>query len=264
MPVSELESELCTAGSGAPLPTELPLAHLTAARWLQSIVDAGYLRPHMCKIFSQELLYFSYGGVFYRTSKLQTEKVTELPVAMVFEPPVMDLCSTLFPFDSGAMAQKLFGAYWHEQMKPFQERYAVRNNLSGAAQLLVQTLFLTNENYIRGDPADVSGPLPSALDLLHNFLKQDLSGLRSAPSGIDHRQRSIELLSTVAVSIAKHLVWIGLPHTKIAQTIAALRKLTRTIPQVYTYHYTRNFNPDEYAGRLQEAAEKELIGRYLR
>src|ERR1017187_9469822 len=114
MPPSELELALGSVTPGDPLPLELPIAHLTAARWLRGILGAGHIAPRLCKVFKQNLLYFSYGGVFYRTSKFQSENAAELPVGMVFTPQVLDKCIKLFPFDSGAMARKLYGDCWYD------------------------------------------------------------------------------------------------------------------------------------------------------
>ena len=76
---TELELALSKEYTPAELPMGLPLAHLTARRWLQSILTAGQLEPRPCKVLAKKLLYFSYGGVFYRTSSMHTEKTTELP-----------------------------------------------------------------------------------------------------------------------------------------------------------------------------------------
>src|SRR5690349_10655561 len=102
--------------SAARLAAELPVAHITTARWLGSILDEGRIQPRLCTVFNRELLYFSYGGVFYRSLKSQTQNATELPIAMVFSPKVLDVAFQLFPFDSGAMAAKLFGEDWWDKM----------------------------------------------------------------------------------------------------------------------------------------------------
>jgi hypothetical protein len=80
---TELEIALARESTPAQLPIGLPLAHLTARRWLQAILNVGQLEPRPCKVLSKTVLYFSYGGVFYRTSTLQTERTSELPVALV-------------------------------------------------------------------------------------------------------------------------------------------------------------------------------------
>ena len=107
-----------------------------------------------------------------------------------------------------------------------------------AARLLVYHLYKTNAKYVEGRP--IKGPdFPSStLKLLHAFLMQDQSGNVTVPGGIDHRQRSIELLSSVRVSIAQELIWIGLPHSRLAKAMQAIRRYTRTIPQIYPYMYS--------------------------
>lgn len=268
---SDLETELqgLSAGITIPesLPPELPLAHLTSARWLASIVSAGRLIPRACGVFHQDLLYFSYGGVFYRTSKQQTEEASALPVAMVFKPQIVDKCSRLFPFDSGAMKKELFGAAWHSTMNPFERRFVVdasHSSLSEAARLIVHCCYEKNEKYLMGDPtATLVFPSP-ALTALHSFLSADLSLLRTRPNGVDHRQRSIELISAAAIDLAENLIWIGLPNVHVDRTMADIRRLTRTVPQYYPYNFRRNFHPDEYATELETAARSEVIERYAK
>src|SRR5438309_6122 len=119
---TELEMALAKEATPGELPIGLPLAHLTARRWFQSILKVDQLEPRPCKVLSKTLLYFSYGGVFYRTSTLQTERTSELPVALVFSPEMMSLISQLFPFDSGAVADNRFGPDWSRKLAPFASR----------------------------------------------------------------------------------------------------------------------------------------------
>src|SRR5260370_39913928 len=63
---TELELALAKESTPRELPMGLPLAHLTARRWLQSILKVGQLEPRPCTVLAKKLLYFSYGGVFYR------------------------------------------------------------------------------------------------------------------------------------------------------------------------------------------------------
>ena len=51
---------------GQTLPAALPAVHLTIARWFEGIVKDCVLVPRMCKVFQEEVLYFFYGGVFFR------------------------------------------------------------------------------------------------------------------------------------------------------------------------------------------------------
>jgi hypothetical protein len=255
---TELEIALSAETVSAELPLALPLAHLTACRWLESIVKAGRLEPRPCKVFSKDLLYFSYGGVFYRTSKLQTEQATELPVALVFAPSVMNSVYQLFPFDSGAHADGRFGPDWTKKLGPVEQRFCI--NTSDAltdARRLVYHLFETNPQYLKGivgDGKHKQNPFP----ILHEFLTADLSS-----AGIDHRQRTIEAISKISVELGKNLLWIGLPEWNTSSVFKELYHWTApTVPQFDTYSYTKNFNPSEIAARLEEKAYEAVIKRY--
>ncbi len=235
---TELEIALARESTPAQLPIGLPLAHLTARRWLQSILNVGQLEPRPCKVLSKTVLYFSYGGVFYRTSTLQTERTSELPVALVFSPNMMSVISQLFPFDSGAVADNRFGPDWSRRLAPFASRFSVTTTdaLRDARRLVYHL------------------PFP----LLHEFLTTDLSSLN-----VDHRQRTIEAISEVAIELGRHLLWIGIPQFR---TSAVLKELHRwTTPNIlpfYTYDFTKNFNPAEMAARLEENAQECVIKRY--
>jgi hypothetical protein len=256
---TELELAMEVEAVSAELPLALPLAHLTACRWLEPILKAGRLEPRHCKVFSKDLLYFSYGGVFYRTSKLQTEQATELPVALVFAPGVMDSVVKLFPFDSGAHATGRFGADWTRKLDRVEQRFCI--NTSDAltdARRLVYHLFETNPQYLKGIVGDNGKRKQNPFPLLHEFLTADLSS-----AGIDHRQRTIEAISKISVELGKSLLWIGFPEWNTSSVFREIYRLTAPmVPQFDTYSYTKNFNPSEIAARLEEKAYDAVIKRY--
>ena len=162
------------------------------------------------------------------------------------------------------MANRLFGDIWHDSMNPFEKRFVVNTNLSEAARLLVHCCYEENRRYINGEPkAKLAFPSP-ALIALHDFLCKDLSKLKTVPNGIDHRQRSIELICSTAVELADNLLWIGFPNLQVDDTMAHIRRLTRTVPQYWTYDFRRNFSPDEYAALLENQAKSQVIERYIK
>lgn len=252
---SELETALAEESLPPKLPCALPLAHLTAWRWLDAILGSGRLEPRLCKVFDNKLLYFSYGGVFYRTSSLQTEATCELPVAFVFSPKVMDIVSRLFPFDSGAMHDERFGHNWAQKLAPFKSRFRVDTPKdSQNAQKLVYHLFETNPLYRRGNPSIASTKKHAPLPLLYEFLNANLSSL-----GVDHRQRTIEAISEAAVELGENLRWVGFPQRETSKVLKELLRWTspRT-PKFWEYEFTRNFNPAEIAAKLDDHATMSL------
>ena len=256
---TELELALSTEYTPAELPMGLPLAHLTARRWLQAILKAGRLEPRPCKVLAQNLLYFSYGGVFYRTSSMPTEKTTELPVALVFSPSVMNVISRLFPFDSGAAAGDRFGPEWSSKLAPFVSRFSVTTtDALQDARRLVYHLFETNAKYLGGTAAKSGKLKDHPFPLLHDFLSADLSALN-----VDHRQRTIEAISESAIALGQHLLWIGIPEYRTSTVLKELHRWTApNVPPFYTYGFTKNFNPSQIAARLEDHAHECVIKRY--
>jgi hypothetical protein len=257
---SELGLALNAVSPKKPLPPELPVAHLTIARWLTPILNAGALLPRRCAVFDEDLLYFSYGGVFFRPDKRPTENASELPVGLVFTPEVLDRCSRLFPFDSGAMMKRLFGDQWFQTMHPFEQRFAITNgNLNHAARALVACLYAENHRYLEGRPIKDLGSAPTALQVLHAFLSENFTA-----KAVDHRHRSIEALTKVPVSLGEDLMWIGLPMHRLAKAKKILRGQMRKLPVFYTYSWSRNHSPDAIAEVLQREAQRTLISSYER
>jgi hypothetical protein len=182
---------------------------------------------------------------------------------MLFSPAVLDVASQLFPFDSGAMAAKLFGGEWWHAMSPFETRFSIASgDLASYARKLVSVFYSTNRQYIKGDPVARLCYDADILVLLHKFLREDMSMLAAETGGVDHRQRSIEVLSSRSVTLAEHLIWIGLPNFRLRETLGRLREIRRTVPEFFPYEYSRNFNPAEIAAHLQGRAQG-VIERYL-
>jgi len=261
MSLTELEAALAAESITADLPTLLPLAHLTIARSFELILNAGYLQPRPCKVLKSDLLYFSYGGLFYRGPDLQSQQPLELPIGLVFDPRMFTTISELFPFDSGAMSAMRFGADWFDKLRPFEARFAVHaGDLSRAAQELVLHLFETNSNYIKGVPSTPSTGKRQPLPLLHDFLAADLTSLN-----VDHRQRTIEAIARVTVSLGQHLLWIGLPQLATSSRLRQLYRWTKpTVTQAFEYDYHANSTPASIAELLEAEASKDVVNRYAR
>jgi hypothetical protein len=210
----------------------LPLAHLTAVRWLGSISRIGELHPTSCRVFNREILYLSYGGVFYRPDRLQTENPTELPIAFLFDPSLLDRVHEAYPFDTGAVASSLFGEPWTSVLREF-EHFAIwplhDSSLISLIPKLVYHVFGCNKNYLRGNPSETCKLGNDPFPFLYDFLSADMSELR-----VDHRQRTIECLINRRLQLDETLIWIGYPDRCSAEIISLLEKYTLPrVPQLY-------------------------------
>lgn len=240
------------------LPMTLPTTHLSIARWFSTIVDEGELQPKACKVFNKNLLYFFYGGVFYRQSEKSTRNATELPVAFLFEPAILEGFDCYYPFDTGAMNAGLFGD-WRERFEPFKERFKVSG--SGdypITSLMVHHLYGNNENYLSGkvDPSlsGKSDPLPE----LHEFLSADLTSY-----GVDGRQLKIECHTGKSLQLNRELIWVGYPAS-MSDIFARIYEKTKPYsPEAYPYTDHVLFVPNEVAAQLQLKAEEVIRRRYI-
>src|SRR4051812_38517368 len=104
-----LEQTLLSLGAPPATFTALPTTHLTRAEWFEVIVQKGQLDPRDDRYFNEKLLYFFYGGIFYRPPSRQTPDPLHFPVAFVFDPSVLTSFARYYPFDTGAMFKGFFG-----------------------------------------------------------------------------------------------------------------------------------------------------------
>jgi hypothetical protein len=246
--------------SRGPLP--LPFAHLSTVRWFDKIVDGGCLVPTHCDVFRKKLLYFSYGGIHYRTANKQSENATELPLAFLFDPTALDSVECYYPFDTGAVAKRNMGR-WTKELRPvFKSKFKVDGGDYNVPVKMVNYIYGSNKAYLRGEVDGACGGNPDPLPLLCQFLSDNLSSL-----GIDHRQRMIEGQTTKPFSLGKGLLWVAYPECNTRNYKHLFWKIYElckpTVPYFHAYDYYKNFNPLAVAERLQEMANGYLMQRFL-
>jgi hypothetical protein len=105
--VSSNSSNLGRVPHGLPTPRNMPMAlppsHMTDGRNFKTIVSNSELRPQLCDVFQELLIYLFYGGIFYRRSNRPTKHATELPVAFLFDPNILNAVDRYYPSDTGAL-----------------------------------------------------------------------------------------------------------------------------------------------------------------
>jgi hypothetical protein len=256
MTSSTLADAINSLPSSGELPLPLPPVHLTTARYFTKIVANGFLSPQNCKYFGEPILYLFYGGVFYRPESSPTRHAIEFPVAFVFNPSVLDSVERFFPFDTGAIKSGRVGG-WTDRLKPIDPRFKVDGRRESVAPEMVQYLFGSNANYLRGKINSDSVNKPDPFPLLHEYYSDDLTSL-----GVDHRQCVIECQCLIDILLTRDLIWVGFPET-MTDEFAKLYLLTKPyMPDYYAYDCPVIFNPSEIAAILADKA-KEVIYRYV-
>jgi len=259
---SELENALESVKTSlhSPLPMALPPTHLCTAREFADIAESGELTPTHCSVFDQKLLYFFYGGIFYRSRNSQhpTREAVRLPVAFVFGPSILPLFECYYPFDTGAMENKVCGD-WNDKLDPFKDRFRVSSNGDfRVPSQLVGQVYQTNEKYLRGEVSILCKSGPDPLTLLYEFLSADLTAY-----GIDRRQMSIECHSTRPVPLGRELLWVGYPRARTPDFLRILERTEPHVPKSYEYDWSVTFTPAEVARELESEARRVVIEDYV-
>ena len=241
-----------------PLPP-LPLSHVTSAENFSAIVNKGSLTPLDCDVFGEPLIYFFYGGVFYRPATKRPRKASEQPVAFVFSPEVASTASRFYPFDTGAMASGRFGK-WSRSLAQLRAQFEVSANASyGLVSKMVYYLFGNNRRYLSGQPDPENKKRSDPLPLLFDFYTDNLGA-----SGVDHRQLLIECQFKHSVSLDVKLLWVGYPKSKEREFVRLYKQwLQPTIPQKYPYKAHKARPPADIASELEGMARRDVIERYM-
>jgi hypothetical protein len=235
----------------------LPTAHLTKARWFETVVKQGRLDPQPDANFNEKLLYFFYGGVFYRPASKSYEEQIELPVAFVFDPSALTSFARYYPFDTGGIFCGFFER-WRQKLGKFEETFRVNGNDYTVPIRLVYHLFGSNEEYLRGKPSSELKKRPAPLPLLFDFLTDNLTD-----NNTDHRQYTIECQATSPVPLNPWLLWVGYPDYFTSVFLDLLEMLKPYVPQTYRYKASRIFNPRDIAAQLEDRAREAVIERYM-
>ncbi|KAF0250350.1 MAG: hypothetical protein FD167_261 [bacterium] len=241
------------------LPVALPLTHLTTAKKFESLVGKGKLEPQSCGVFGDEILYFFYGGVFYRSQNKSTQDKLELPIAFVFNPSALEKINCYYPFDTGAMAKNKFGKKWGNRFNSSKETFKVYGNRGyQVPRRLIYHIFGSNEFYLKGILDSRCDSKPDPLPEVYEFMSTDFSHLKT-----DLRQCAIECQSLVTIDLGRDLEWVGIPESQTDLFLELCKKTSPHIPNLYIYQSHRIFNPSETGAILEEFAKKDYINRFI-
>ena len=236
------------------MPCPLPLSHLTEARNFSNIADRGQLVPQPCRVFSEDLIYFFYGGIFYRTSSRPTNDADYLPVGFLFSPKVLDLIEKFYPVDTGLL-HKFSSDPDFEDVREFRTLLSVLGGDRVVPCKMIHYIYENNERYLYGAAREHCKELPAPFPTLYSFISRDLTG-----RGIDQRWRRFEAHCVHPISL-EDVIWIGYPDAFEEEFMVLCERL-KARPRSFTYKsYPANV-PSEWASVLQHQAQK-TIGEYI-
>ena len=186
------------------LPQTLPLMHSCDGFDCERIIQDTQLKPMMCPVFKEELLYFFYGKAAYPIGEKEKYKKTDAlccPVCFIIDIEKVDIYR-VFPFDTGAFEAKMYSQFIHKHMHI--NEFEIDNN-SSAIRAYISVVFGDNTRYLRGISAE-----KEAEDTYVNSLLKMLSA--NGAFEIDERSNTIEVICKKAIDISKEIKGIVLPE----------------------------------------------------
>ena len=191
-------------GGHATLPEVLPVMHSCEGFDFECIVEDRELRPSLCPVFKEKLLYFFYGKPSYPVGEKEKGNRTDVlccPVCIIIDIKRIDIFR-VFPFDSGAFDNEMYLQFLHRHMKI--DKFEIDNNCD-AIRAYISLVFGNNRNYIQGKTEETE-----AEDTYVDALLKMLSA--NGRFDIDERSNTIEVICKHSIDISKEVLGIILPE----------------------------------------------------
>ncbi len=218
---------------------DLPVTHKQDWYTAKATLREGKIKPSPCDVFKgNDLIYYFYGKSSYFVANNIGSRGDNLyfPVCYIFDIESIEI-EKVFPFDSGAFANKKFGGFLHGKMDI--NDFAIKPTTS-QIKGFIKTFFNNNDNYYKGkskcDPEKyVDNDIATAyINIINN----------KGEESYDERSSSIEILSKTELDLNKHLRAIILPFDLVS-SCKQIKELEANGVDIITYH-TFGGNPGSY------------------
>ncbi len=180
----------------------LPLIHTTRSYNIRSLMEGDVINPQRCDVFtSDDLNYFFVGRPAYKFESDSSQTPHwELPCCFLFESDAIKGVKRVFPFDSGAFANKRYPSY----MSSIPLDRFTTNGLDAAGKI-IGAFFGSGKKYLEMKPKSVSdfeqqysiGPLDAELSAASRLANEVTS------DKFDDRRFTIEIQTEDAVHLAR-------------------------------------------------------------
>lgn len=186
------------------LPSVLSAMHSCEGFDCESIVEDRQLKPTLCKVFNENLLYLFYGKPSYPIGEKKENRTDDLycPVCFLVDVNKINI-KKVFPFDSGAYMGGMYDGFIHRHMKI--DCFEIQNTCQ-AIGAYISVFFGNNDNYISGLARQYQSD-ESHINALLNMLNA-VGSLK-----IDERANTIEIITNSPIDITNSVQGIILPRS---------------------------------------------------
>ena len=211
------------------------LLHSARARSFLKILSSLKIDPEPCDVFVRDSLsYFFIGRPAYKFCECPSSDYWLMPIVFILETPNI-FPKRIFPFDSGAFAQGLFGTT-HDDFS--LDDYLVTSDNLNPVRKIIDVFFGDNDQYLSFKPKAVD-QLTMEFNLKStDFIIKSLAALyaKGTTNDFDDRVGCIEIQYDQPIEINSILKGIVLPEdwilqsTEIEDALQSLGCLVETYP----------------------------------
>lgn len=228
----------------------LPSTHTTDLFAFDSILETDSLMPKKCPVFTtDELVYYFYGRASYRTDQSRSSRLENgLPVVFLVKTETLAGLKRIFPFDTGAFSNNLFGEYFNDssELADFE-----LPPLLDSISKIVEHFYSGNSSYLDNNLND---------DLCPKMFEFEAQGYielaKNLPSKdgivVDERCTAIELQSDSELQLNSSLSCVVLPHEYADHQRVKEAQIRWGGPVIITYRVSHNTNPEARVGVIAE------------
>lgn len=195
------------------LPELLPVMHSCEGFDFERILEDYLLKPTMCPVFNEELLYFFYGKPSYPVGEKEKYNRTDVlccPVCFIVDIDKINIYR-IFPFDSGAYSNGLYEQFIHRHMQI--TKFEIENN-SQSIQAYVSVVFGDNKNYIHGTTQSQDHEDTCVSSLLR-MLSAD------GAFKIDERSNTVEVICKHSIDVRKEIRGVIFPEVLLRKKVVS-------------------------------------------
>lgn len=224
----------------------LPLVHTTDAYLFANAADSGQLKPRRDDVFKGEnLIYLFYGRPAYRANSRQGPGALShyLPLCLIFSKDTPLEIKRVFPFDSGAFADGLYGPFIHHAMS--LEDFSLHVDPSSPGRL-ISMYYNSVDSYLNATPDRSPGVGPSDFEALsYKALISD-----SSANSRDDRISGIEIQTNHTIPL-EFVEAIVLPNSYAEDYhFKAILEKFKIAPLPYRQH--ERAGPSEYTTTIYD------------
>jgi hypothetical protein len=235
----------------------MPLTHVCQEYFFREILATKQLKPSLCQVFAEELLYFFYGKPAYtpKTGGVAVDASGLAPVCLVCKPHLVPNAKRIAPFDTGAFASGRYADYLHPKMKIDDFLLDGSPDIPGR---VVAHFFSANGEYFKGKPSALQIPrLQLEAQAYYNLITDN------GKTSSDHRRSAIEIQTDLPVSIERDSVLlVVLPEVFLDDPDVRTRVFQDWSAEVVPYP-TYHCDPEQYQGAVAYVVWKFLQEKHF-